>query len=221
MDRMSDEEKFDRWLKEAAESSYNRPPAHVPREEMWAVVASGLRDSAIGDRRSGIGGATRRGWRTSAWGALAASLVLAAGIGIGYALRGTMAPAGDRPAAVATTDSILVPGRSLDVAMMQHLSNAEALLVAYRGNAGDADGHVHDWARDVLSTTRLLLDTRAGADPLRRRLLEDLELILVQIVQLPGSVPGDERELIDQTLDREQLLTRLRTTIPAGPARGT
>jgi hypothetical protein len=220
MDRMSDEEKFDRWLKEAAES-YNLPPARVPRDEMWEVVVRGLRESAIGDRRSETGGATRRGWRTSAWGALAASLVLAAGIGIGYALRGTMAPAGDRPAAVATTDSVLVPGRSLDVAMMQHLSNAEALLVAYRGNAGAADGHVHDWARDVLSTTRLLLDSRVGADPLRRRLHEDLEQILVQNVQLPGGVPGGERELIDRTLDREQLLTRLRTTIPAGPARGT
>jgi hypothetical protein len=219
MDRMSDEERFDTWLKEVAADSYNRPPARVPRDEMWEVVASGLRDAAVADRRSAVATAPRRGWRSPAWGALAASLVLAAGIGIGYGLRGTVAPPDGRQVVTAPpADSVST--RSLDVAMLQHLSNAEALLVAYRGTQTDADGHVHSWARDVLSTTRLLLDSRAGADPLRRRLLEDLELILVQIVQLPGGAE-EERQLIDETLAREQLMTRLRTTIPAGPTRGT
>ena len=35
---MNDDEKFDMWLRETAQA-YNRPPAVVPREEMWRVIA--------------------------------------------------------------------------------------------------------------------------------------------------------------------------------------
>ncbi len=53
-------------------------------------------------------------------------------------------------------------------------------------------------------------------DPERRPLLQDLELLLVQIVQLsPGSTPQD-REIIERTLKQDQVLTKLRTAIPAG-----
>jgi hypothetical protein len=50
------------------------------------------------------------------------------------------------------------------------------------------------WARDLLTTTRLLLDSPAGADPARRELLETLELVLVQIARLPrADSPGSAR----------------------------
>jgi hypothetical protein len=83
------------------------------------------------------------------------------------------------------------------------------------------DAQLGSWARELLSNTRLLLDSPVANDPQRRPLLEDLELVLVQIVQLsPGSTPQD-REMIEKTLRQDHVMTRLRTAIPAGSQRGS
>jgi hypothetical protein len=107
---------------------------------------------------------------------------------------------------------------------LQHLSEAEALLTSFRQRSPadqQMDAQLASWARQLLSNTRLLLDSPVANDPQRRPLLEDLELVLVQIVQLsPGSTSQD-RELIEQTLQHDHVLTRLRTAIPAGPQHGS
>jgi hypothetical protein len=109
-------------------------------------------------------------------------------------------------------------------AAVQTLVQAEALLTAYRG----AEGTTRDpqalrdaarWARDVLSSTRLLMDSPAGRDPQLRMLFADLELILAQIVQLSGTtLEARERELIDRAMRERDLLPRLRSAVPAGLA---
>jgi hypothetical protein len=107
---------------------------------------------------------------------------------------------------------------------MQHLSEAEALLTSFRTRSTadqQMDAQLASWARQLLSNTRLLLDSPVANDPQRRPLLEDLELVLVQIVQLsPGSTPQD-REMIEKTLQQDHVMTRLRTAIPAGAQRGS
>jgi hypothetical protein len=107
---------------------------------------------------------------------------------------------------------------------VQHLSEAEALLTSFRTRSTadqQMDAQLASWARQLLSNTRLLLDSPVANDPQRRPLLEDLELVLVQIVQLsPGSTPQD-RELIEKTLQQDHVMTRLRTAIPAGGQRGS
>jgi hypothetical protein len=107
---------------------------------------------------------------------------------------------------------------------VRHLSEAEALLTSFRTRSNadqQMDAQLGSWARELLSNTRLLLDSPVANDPQRRPLLEDLELVLVQIVQLsPGSTPQD-RELIEKTLQRDHVMTRLRTAIPAGSQRGS
>jgi len=224
---MSDD-RFDDWIGDAAQG-YNAPPSSVPREEMWTAIASGLgtRDAEGQDsghepsdktpfaRRSAL---VPRPWLT-AWRAAAAMSLVAAGLAGGYWLRGrstTLAPT------VAAVDSTGAASNSLNQALIQHLTDAEALLVAYRGGAEqEGDVNMQRWARDVLGTTRLLLDSPVAALPGRRRLLEDLELVLVQIASLSSRAPADERDLTSQSLTREQLLTRLRSTIPAGVVSGT
>jgi len=110
------------------------------------------------------------------------------------------------------------------LAAVRHLSDAEALLTSFRTRSTtdqQMDAQLGSWARDLLSNTRLLLDSPVGNDPQRRPLLEDLELVLVQIVQLsPGSTQQD-RELIEKTLQQDHVMTRLRTAIPAGSQRGS
>jgi len=140
-----------------------------------------------------------------------------------------------RPAQVAAATARRAPrdgarrDDAYDVALEQHFAQAEALLVSYRADTLDValDGRLAQWARPLLGDTRLLLDSPAAADPRRRRLLEDLELVLAQVARLApaprdsagadSTARGDraERQLIDGTIRHSQLLPRLRTLMPA------
>jgi hypothetical protein len=113
--------------------------------------------------------------------------------------------------------------RSLyQLAARQTLVQAEALLTTYRrAEDGQRDPAAMQqaarWSRDVLSSTRLLLDSPASRDPRLRQLLTDLELVLAQIVQLSGApLQAGERELIERALHERDLLPRLRSAVPAG-----
>lgn len=100
----------------------------------------------------------------------------------------------------------------VSLASREHLQRAEALVSVVAATPADAvmDSLTGKWAREMLTNTRLLLDSPAGEDPVRRRLLEDLETVLVQLVQRSGA-RAEEREILDRTLQRTQLLTRLRS----------
>ena len=129
--------------------------------------------------------------------------------------------------ASAVLDGLPTPSNSASayqLTAVRHLSEAEALLTSFRTRSNadqQMDAQLGTWARELLSNTRLLLDSPVANDPQRRPLLEDLELVLVQIVQLsPGSTPQD-RELIEKTLQQDHVMTRLRSAIPAGSQRGS
>ena len=102
------------------------------------------------------------------------------------------------------------------VAASQHLTDAEAMLTAFKGdlNQGRMDAQISAWGKDLLSNTRLLLDSPAAQDPARRKLLQDLELVLVQIVQLSPTSSSRDRDLIKGALTDDQVISRLRTAIP-------
>jgi hypothetical protein len=133
---------------------------------------------------------------------------------------------GNEAMRVATTAAPNAPDRNsaYQITTIQHLSEAEALLTSFRSRPTadrQMDAQLGAWARQLLSNTRLLLDSPVANDPQRRPLLEDLELVLVQIVQLsPGSTPQD-RDLIEKSLQQDHVMTRLRTAIPAGSQRGS
>lgn len=135
---------------------------------------------------------------------------------------GASGDARDMAAAPSTIDNAGVPAASRSagqlsptyaVASQRHLQRAEALVAVVAAAPRDPmmDSLTSLWARDVLTNTRLMLDSPVGDDPIRRRLLEDLENLLVQLVQRSGPAV-EERALIDRTLQRTQLLTRLRTS---------
>jgi hypothetical protein len=116
-------------------------------------------------------------------------------------------------AAGSDADQIEMATSPEQVASREHMQRAEALITVVAATPADAmmDSLTGRWAREMLTNTRLLLDSPAGDDVARRRLLEDLETLLVQLVQRSGGAV-DERFLIDRTLERTQLLTRLRTS---------
>jgi hypothetical protein len=233
------DEPLDGPLLDAARG-YNRPPDAVPREAMWASIQTARRGRSpihAGRRRSAPVPSHRRptrlliGWPLAA--AAAATVILTSGVVIGRWARDQQLAA-SRPGpqgAIPAIDSITgtrtpaAPQAAYDIAVTRDLTQAEALLTAYRagrspvrdqGQGRDADALVASWAREVLSNTRLLLDSPAGAEPQRRRLLEDLEVVLVQIVASAPTNPQAEREMIDSTLQHQHVMTRLRSAVPAG-----
>jgi hypothetical protein len=113
--------------------------------------------------------------------------------------------------------------RTYQLASMQHLAETEALLTAFRTDSVNRamDPVVAKWSRDLLSNTRLLLDSPAANDPLRKHLLEDLELVLTQIVQLSNTPNANERDMVESTIREGHVMTRLRTAIPAGRPQGS
>ncbi len=198
------DERFERRLVEAAQD-YHRPPA-TPREEMWQGIAA---RRAARRRRAAT-------WRpVLRWG-VGIAAVLALGIGIG---RWTAEPRRTGPAPVAAAGGGDRGPLAYRVAAAQYLTRTEALLTGFRSEArsGQADAQFARQARDLLGTTRLMLDSPAAQDGRLKGLLEDLELVLAQIAQLPPRADTEEVQLINQGLEQRSVLLRLRTANPAGP----
>ena len=162
----------------------------------------------------------RRSPRTLRWGlALAATLVL--GIGIGRMAWRSGPPRASAPADARTSSA--APSAAYRVVSAQYLARTEALLTDFHARSGEGGlgPQFVASARDLLATTRLMLDSPAAADPHLKVLLQDLELVLAQIAQLPAQ-PGQQGELnlINQGLTQHSVLSRIRAATPAGaPAR--
>jgi hypothetical protein len=107
---------------------------------------------------------------------------------------------------------------AVDMALGQHLGQSEAFLTLFRSSvrSGHVDPVAFAAARQLLSTNRLLLDSRAGADPRSRQLLQDLELVLAQIAQLGVAGDSSDVHIVTEDMDQGDVLPRLRTVVPAG-----
>jgi hypothetical protein len=106
-------------------------------------------------------------------------------------------------------------------ATREHLNRSESFLTGVRVDlaAGSADADFGTWARSLLSRTRLLLASPAGRDPDTRRLLEDLELMLAQVIVTAATSDPAEARLLGEGLESGDLLRRMRsaTSEPIGP----
>jgi hypothetical protein len=123
-------------------------------------------------------------------------------------------PSANRFASVPTSPA---DPRIYNVAMVRHLADAEVLLTSFSVGSRDQamNAQFAGWAKGLLSNTRLLLDSPAGDDPRRAKLLQDLELVLAQIVQLAPDAKAEDRQLIEGSIQQGHVMTRLRSAIPA------
>lgn len=206
------QDELERRLLDAARE-YNAPP-ETPRDEMWAVIRAGMPDrdrrapDDLGDRRAARERRERlRRWTPWALG-LATAATLVVGFGLGRIAERSL-PGVEAPGSGVEADR----GASLPVRMAtaDHIGEAEAMLTLYRSSEREEDREATAlWARELLTTTRLLLDSRAGRDPQLADLLEDLELVLVQIASA-GPADGIEQEMIEEGMEQRQLLPKLRS----------
>jgi len=141
------------------------------------------------------------------------------------ARRSTVAATGGVSNTVATS----APGSNQSLAyrlvVLQHLAGSEAMITSFRSDArnGKLDAEIAICARELLSTTRLLESSQASTDPVMKRLLDDLDLVISQIVQYTskGTTNTEELDLIEQSITKRGVMSKLRSTnssrnFPAG-----
>lgn len=203
--------RLEELLRDAART-YRTPP-EPDLDAMWSSV----------ERRTWGSGQGRRGdWarlnRFPAWAALAATLALGIGIGRASSMLGrrptpapqvaTVAP----PRTVRTDSSIAVP---YEAETSQYLGQTAALLIALPASMkGDrTDDRLIARAGELLTRTRLLIDSPAARDPEMRGLLEDLELVLAQVVRLQENHSRTELDLINRALEQRDVIPRLRIAV--------
>lgn len=200
-----EEKDYDRVREKMAE--YNLPP-ETPKQEMWPVVQAAWRRQAAKKLR------LRRQTYWLTW-VTAAAAVLVLGVVIG---RWTTIKQEDHSLA-AVPRSTSSPDADLPMAYVlaasNHFMQAETLFLRFKTEPNDYEVNV--LARDLLMTTRLLLDSRIGEDPAVRELLMDIELLFSQIAQLETGPDIVEREFITEGLHGNSILPRLRRFIPTGP----
>ncbi len=226
----------------AAAAGYHVPPDIIPRDAMWsAIQARRGRDGSSGTdappatiapvapsagaspdsdvvvlhtRRSALS----RYPQLPRWIAAAAAAAVVV-FGINLARGNSVESSGTVAVTSAVVDSAATPASNVwQVASTEHFGRAETMLTTLAESPETSgDRELTAWSRDLLESTRLLMDSPAGRDPRRRALLQELELVLVQLVESGPALRTEDRSVMDELLTKSSLLlTRIRTTVPAG-----
>jgi hypothetical protein len=153
-------------------------------------------------------------WRAPSWPvlAMAAAASLALGVGLGRisSPRATTAPV---VAAATAAPSAELPA-GYDRTATELLGKTVILLAALPAERGrDASVRFSSQASEMLSTTRLLLDSPAASDPRFKELLQDLELVLAQIARLHGGRGPEEMELIRDAVEERDVVPRIHSAV--------
>jgi len=210
------EDEMDERTREALRG-YRVPPA-PPLDAMWEAIEErhfGTPVVSLSGRADERGRAARR-WRLGApsWGVLVAGMAAALilGVLVGRGSRG-IAPVTPPEGRYDYWSANAEPYRD---ATTEYLGQTVALLTTLPAAArdGQPDARVVTQAGDLLSTTRLLLDSPAAAsDPRLKTLLEDLELVLAQLARLPSEHGKTELNLIKEALVQRDVVPRLRSAV--------
>jgi len=142
---------------------------------------------------------------------LAATLVMGVGIG-----RFTMkTDATPTVAAVPTDTSAASSAGAYDKVATELLGRTVALLTSLPDEArGVGSGeHYSTQAIELLTSTRLLLDSPAASDVRFKNLLEDLELVLAQIAMLQTGRTRQEIDLITDAVEERDVVPRIRSAV--------
>lgn len=217
-------DRFEELMQDAAHT-YRRPPAPdfdamwnsieaaMDRPNVIASIGSDGSDDTVDDRVSAT--ARRRSHaRITQRLAIAATLVIGIALGRASMSMSSSAPA-TAPELVASNTEATAP-MPYEQETSRYLGQTAALLIALPSEvrAGRADEQFVSRAGELLSRTRLLIDSPAASDPRMRDLLEDLELVLAQVVRLQNDTTSrTELDLISRALEQRDVIPRLRTAV--------
>jgi hypothetical protein len=218
-------DRFDELMQDAAHT-YRRPPS-ADFDAMWKTIEATLDRNAvvalIGGDATAHAADTRpspvaRGAshaRTTQRLAIAATLVI--GIALGRASMSVDPAATNAPSElVADSYDATSASTPYEAETSKYLGQTAALLIALPSEvrAGRANEQFVSRAGELLSRTRLLIDSPAASDPRMRDLLEDLELVLAQVVRIQNDTTSrTELDLISRALEQRDVIPRLRTAV--------
>ena len=208
------EYELDERIREALRG-YRVPPA-PPLDAMWERIEERHFGAPVVSLADHARSHPRRRWAfgSPSWSVLVAGIAAALilGIAVGRMSRGIVPVIADngREGQYDYWTANAAPYRE---ATTEYLGQTVALLTALPAAArdGQPDARFVTQASDLLTTTRLLLDSPAAAsDPRLKTLLEDLELVLAQLSRLPSEHGGPELNLITQALEQRDVVPRVR-----------
>lgn len=151
-------------------------------------------------------------WRVYSLG-LAAALML--GIGLGRFSKPETASAPATVASAIVTDSATQASNAYDRAASELLGRTVVLLTSLPADSRNvaAGQQFSNQATELLTSTRLLLDSPAASDARFKDLLEDLELVLAQIAMLQSGRSRQDIDLITDALEERDVVPRIRSAV--------
>lgn len=205
---MPDDKEFDDFVRRHA-AGY-RAGAEPPADEMWRGIEAQV--------QAAIQPTSPRFARRSVW--LVIGAAIAATLVVGVVIeRWSAVPGGAAHMEVATSADSARLAAHLHASTVDYLEDAQVFLTEFRADlradrppAGGGDRARR--SRELLARTRLLLASPEAQSPTVNRLLEDLELLLAEIAVLPDSGRSVDATLLEETLKRDDIIPRIRTTLP-------
>jgi hypothetical protein len=199
-----DDNRLDELLADAARTY--RPPPDARLDAIWSRVEAEA-FAAQPARRA-------PGWRVFA-GAMAATLLFGVLLGRATASRNLPSPAAAGPDRTSGQMASSPAGDPYQLTTQEFLGRTAVLLAALpsKGRPGVNDERLTEQARQLLGTTRLLLDSPVGHEQRMKDLLEDLELVLAQVARLQTQRPGEALTLINEALEERDVVPRIRSAV--------
>ena len=180
-------------------------PPEPDYQAMWGRIE---REAFAGVRRD----ARAPSWRVYSLG-LAAALML--GIGLGRFSKPGAASAPANLATAVVTDTGTAVSNQYDKAASDLLGRTVVLLTSLPADSRNvaAGQQFSNQATELLTSTRLLLDSPAASDARFKDLLEDLELVLAQIAMLQSGRTRQDIDLITDALEERDVVPRIRSAV--------
>ena len=203
------EDRFEQIINSAADH-YNVPPVNPPFEQMWTAIES----EAFAPKVQSIAPAPRTSLVNNPWLRMAAVLVL--GVAIGRFT--TIAPTTPGPTSTIATQAPDVEA-SYQLSAERYLGQAVTLVAGLpkQLQSGRMDSAYVARASESLTQLRLIMDSPAASNPRLRALFEDLELVLVQVVQMPATDNAIDAKLIRQAMQERDVMPRLVDAVAETP----
>lgn len=237
--RSDDDERFAEFLTEELRKTEIVVP-ETPREEIWAAISArravrstnaisrwdAVESDNIGVSKSDLDKTVVRtgGWAGQwRWGTAIAAVFLVIGVGTGWLIENRLTT-DTSPIDIASETKGLPSEMPTQVIAEQHFAEVDQLIATFasmeasdasKANNAQLEAEIGMWARNLLSTTQLLMDSPLGLDPHRRKLLADVEMVLVQIAQLAPNGGTEDREITERSIEESHVRERLQKETPA------
>ena len=180
-------------------------PPEPDYQAMWARI-----------EREAFAGVRAKESRTPSWRifsiGIAATLVI--GIGLGRLSMKQAASSTTVPTLAAVTTDTPARSTEYDRVASELLGRTVVLLTQLPDDARSVGAErFSNQATELLTSTRLLLDSPAASDVRFKDLLEDLELVLAQIAMLQSGRTRQELDLITDALEEREVVPRIRSAV--------